>query len=63
MERALRAEHSDAYDRSGYTLTQAEGHVVFEIRAQDPVALRAALNSVAKQVIVYKQMEDIQDDK
>jgi len=43
-------------DRSEFTIDKKDDHVVFDVKAADPVALRAILNSISKLLSVYEQV-------
>jgi len=43
--------------RSNFTITQKKDHVLFEIEAQDSVALRATLNGITKLITTYEKLK------
>ena len=45
--------------RSNFTITKNKDHVLFNIKAEDSVALRATLNSITKLLTVYEKMEKL----
>jgi tRNA threonylcarbamoyladenosine modification (KEOPS) complex Pcc1 subunit len=42
--------------RSNFKIIQKKDHVLFEIEAEDSVALRATLNSITKLITVYEKI-------
>ena len=46
-------------DRSSFDIKQGDGYLIFNIQAEDSVALRATLNSITKLLTVYEKMEEI----
>ena len=53
------AEGEKKEDRSEISFEKKEDSVVFNVKAKDPVALRASLNSITKLLIVYEKIEKI----
>ena len=45
--------------RSAYSLKKEQGGVMFEVTAQDSVALRAHLNTITKMLTVVEKMQRI----
>ena len=45
--------------RSKYTIKKQEDHVLFQIEAEDSVALRAIMNSITKLLTVHEKMEKV----
>ncbi len=45
--------------RSNFKIIQKENHVLFEVEADDSVALRATLNGITKLLTVYEKMEKV----
>jgi tRNA threonylcarbamoyladenosine modification (KEOPS) complex Pcc1 subunit len=43
-------------NRAGFELKKQKDHVLFEIEAEDSVALRATLNSITKLFTVYENI-------
>ncbi|MFH1316600.1 MAG: KEOPS complex subunit Pcc1 [Candidatus Woesearchaeota archaeon] len=46
-------------DRSNQIIKKGKESITVEIEAKDPVALRAALNSISKLLIVHEKMKGI----
>ncbi len=60
IEKLFLPELKDAKkSRSSYTLVKDEGELVFDIVADDSVALRATLNSITKLLTVYENMKSV----
>ncbi len=45
--------------RGSYTITQTDDKTVFDIEADDPVALRALLNAITKLLTVWHKTADL----
>lgn len=45
--------------RSNFKIIEKEDYVLFEIEADDSVALRATMNGITKLITVYEKMEKI----
>lgn len=50
-------------DRSNVAIEETDEGVLFDIEAEDPVALRASLNSITKQLAVYEKMSGLKNGK
>ena len=46
-------------NRSAFKITKKKDYVLFEIDAEDSVALRATLNSISKLLTVYEKIENV----
>ena len=46
-------------DRSEFDIKEEKDGVVFKIKAEDSVALRATLNSITKLLTTYEKIEEI----
>lgn len=46
-------------ERSEYTIKKSKGRAIFEVKAKDPVALRATLNAITQMLSVYQKMKGI----
>jgi len=46
-------------DRATVDLKEKKDHLLFEIKAKDPIALRATMNSISKLLAVYEKMKKI----
>ena len=46
-------------NRANFTIKQEKDYVLFEINAEDSVALRATLNSITKLLTTYEKIEEI----
>ena len=58
---ALKPELKDISDRASFSMAKRKGCLEINITAQDYVALRASLNSIAKLLIVYEKTKLIVD--
>ena len=47
-------------DRASYVLTHDAGMTTFSAKAKDIVALRATLNAIFKQLVVFEKMKSIE---
>lgn len=47
-------------NRASYTVDNKEGETTFIVEANDFTALRATLNAITKQLVVFEQMQNIQ---
>lgn len=47
------------HDRSSFEIKEGEGYLIFNIKAEDSVALRATLNSITKLLTVYEKIEGL----
>ena len=45
--------------RSNFKIIQKEDYVLFEVEAEDSIALRATLNGITKLITVYEKMEKL----
>lgn len=45
--------------RARFSLKKGKGYVLFEIKAEDSVALRATLNSITKLLTVYEKIKEV----
>ena len=54
-------EQSNTMPRASYTSVHEDKKTSYTFEADDPTALRAAINAVLKQIIICQQMERIQD--
>lgn len=58
---ALKPELKHAVgDRASFSISKRKGLLVIDITAEDSVALRAALNGIAKLLVVYEKTKVIQ---
>lgn len=67
VERLFASEEKEfANGRARYSLEKGKGSLTFKIEAQDPTALRAVLNSVAKMLAVFDKakaaIEELESD-
>ncbi len=46
-------------DRSSFDIKEGDGYLIFNIQAEDSVALRATLNSITKLLTVYEKIEGL----
>ncbi len=46
-------------DRSEYTIRKSKGKITFKVKAKDPVALRATLNSITQMLTIFEKMKEI----
>jgi len=45
--------------RSHFTITENQDHILFDIQAEDATALRATVNAITKLLTVYEKAETI----
>ena len=45
--------------RANFRIIQREDHILFEVEAEDSVALRATLNGITKLITVYEKMKEL----
>ena len=57
--RCFEAEEKRKEDRSRLNIVEKKDHVLFEVEADDPTALRATLNGITRLLIVFEKMEKI----
>jgi tRNA threonylcarbamoyladenosine modification (KEOPS) complex Pcc1 subunit len=56
----FQAENTDSLsDRSSYTVVNNEETTTFEVTANDGVAFRAVVNTIAKNITLFEQMQKI----
>ena len=51
---------SSVNDRASYSVSHKNGKAIFSLEAKDIVALRATLNAVSKQLVVYEKMKSLE---
>jgi tRNA threonylcarbamoyladenosine modification (KEOPS) complex Pcc1 subunit len=47
-------------DRSKLNIKKEKDHVLFEVNAEDPVALRATLNMITKLLTIYEKIDRLE---
>ena len=47
--------------RSNFKITKKKDHLLFEIEADDSIALRATMNGITKLITVYEKMSEIKN--
>lgn len=59
VTKCFAAEDKEIRGRASYTIKSEKGKAVFEIKAEDSVALRTVLNSITKMLTVIEKAGNI----